>query len=80
MPREKSEYEKMLDDFYQIEEDDEALIQHSVRKVSKDTYKELFNKAFKSLTKEERERLKKEHGTEWEHIENHFRRLAEDGE
>lgn len=77
MPPKKSDYEKELDAFYGIEEEDSIPIQHSVKK---ETYKELFTKAFKSLTKEEKERLKKDHGSEWEHVENHFRRLAEDGE
>ena len=77
MGKVKSDYEKELDAFYDIRDDGDLLTPHSVKK---ETYKELFTKAFKSLTKEEKERLKKDHGTEWEHVENHFRRLAEDGE
>lgn len=77
MPPKKSDYEKELDAFYDIEEDEQILSQHSVKKGS---YEEVFVKVFASLTDEEKDRLKKENGSEWEHIENHFRKLTKNEE
>lgn len=77
MGKVKSEYEKRLDAFYDIEDDSLLLTPHSA---DNEPYKEVFTKLFASLTDEEIERLKKKHGSEWKHIENHFRRLKKDGE
>lgn len=77
MSHNKFKYEQELNEFYGIEEEGTVLSQHSV---NKESYKELFTKIFSSLTDEEKERLKKDKGSEWTHIENHFRKLTEDGE
>lgn len=102
MPDKKSDYEKELDEFYQLADevldeyeeafatlresekndrvlnrDESILIQHSDKD---EQIKELFTLFYESLTKEEKEKLKEKHGSEWTHIENHFRNIKKDGE
>lgn len=102
MNRKKSDYEKALDEFYQISDDlleeyeeaynELAKSDNTTSRVlkrdkdvptwhnaKKEEIEELFTLFYEVLTEKDKEKLKKKHGNEWTHIENHFHKIKKDG-